>query len=212
MATTAAQTAAQKALAAKQAAELKAQAEAEALLAANTPAPSTSGKALEYAQVLRILRSRKLIKASYAGQMIESGLRIVGRGNATKSVDNPRVVYNTNAMRDTAMVEAAAHLRNAQTAESIGDFDGAQAAYRDALNAGVISFSLPADWNQFNPDALITAKVDSFVIKTGADAGKTGVGFTDVRALPGIKLENDANAWDLLMAGDATGVDNANVI
>lgn len=211
MATPAQTAAAQKALQAKQAAEAAAQAEALALLAANTPAP-TQGKALEYAQVLRILRSRKLIKANYAGQMIESGLRIVGRGNATKSLDNPRVVYNTNAMRDTAMVEAAAHLRNAQVAESIGDIDGAQAAYRSALNAGVISFSLPADWNQLSPDALITAKVDSFTIKTGADAGKTGVGFTDVRVLPGIKLENDANAWDLLMAGDGTGIDAANAI
>lgn len=173
---------------------------------ATTTAPAIAQPAqsnLSAEQVMRILRTRKIVDHTMAGSFINKGLRIVGQGNKTKDVDNQRLVYNTNAMRRDAMAIAAAHLRNGQQALAIDDNEGAQEAFRQALNIGVLSFSHPVEgWEPFPAGALITAVVSSFTIKAGPDAGKTGIGLDQVRLAPSVALAGDATGWDALLAAD----------
>lgn len=165
-------------------------------------------------QVQRILTSRKIIDQTFVGQVIDKGLRIVGKGNATKNTENPRVVYNTNAMRRSAMAEAAGHVRAALASAAIGDDYAVQEAFRQALNVGVLSFSMPADWEQFPANAMITAMVDEFTISSGPDAGKKGIGLGTIRLMPGVTAKAEADTWaDLFGEADDTSVPNAaNVI
>lgn len=165
-----------------------------------TAAPITN---LTAEQVGRILTSRKIVDQTMVGSVIDKGLRIVGKGNATKDAENPRIVYNTNAMRRGAMAEAAAHLRNGISCVAIGDNEGAQEAFRLALNAGVLTFSLPADWEQFHANAMVTAVVDEFTIQSGADAGKKGIGLSNVRLVPGVTVKAEADSWAALFGEEA---------
>lgn len=166
------------------------------------PATNAVASILTAQQVQRILMTRRLIDDTMVGQRIDKGLAIVGRGNATKNMEEPRVVYNTNAMRRNAMAEAAKYLRDGKLAESIGDQEAAQQAFRLALNTGVITFSQPADWTPFPANALITAHVESFIIKAGPDAGKTGLSIGSVKLIPGVTLASDANSWADLLGDD----------
>ena len=160
--------------------------------AQNTSAPRTN---LTIEQVQRILTSRRFIDHSHVGMEITQGLRIVGSGQPTK--DAKRVVYNTNAMRKDAMVLAMAHVRNAKMAIATGATnDEVQEALTAALNEGVITFSLDASWTQFPANSSIHARVDSFTIKSGPQAGQTGIGIGSVRLAPTVALKSEAALWN----------------
>lgn len=139
------------------------------------------------------------------GMEITQGLRIVGQGQPTK--DSKRVVYNTNAMRKSSAVQAMAHVRNAKMALATGaSIDEVQEALTAALNEGVITFSLDSSWAQFPAQASIVARVDSFTIKSGPQAGQTGIGIGSVRLAPSVKLTSTADVWNFDEDG---GADNS---
>lgn len=159
--------------------------------------------------MLTILRSRRIIDASMVGMEITEGLRIIGRGFPTK--DGARVVYNTNAMRKGQMAEAVQHYRNGLVQEELGNELEAQEAYRQALNTGEITFSIPSEWAQFAPNSTIIARVESFDRK---DGGGTGINIGSVRPAPSVSLKSAAATWDALLAGEdeeAGVLDAANV-
>lgn len=163
---------------------------------------ATSRSLLTIEQVQRILTTRKFIDPSMVGMEITQGLRIVGQGQPTK--DQARVVYNTNAMRKSSAVIAMAHVRNAKLALATGaTIEEVQEALTAALNEGVITFSLDASWTQLPAQASIVARVDSFTIKSGPQAGQTGIGIGSVRLAPSVKLTSAADVWDFSEDGQA---------
>lgn len=164
----------------------------------NTPsttaaAPQAPVTTYTIEQVDRILRTRRFVDHSMIGMQITEGLRIVGQGHPTK--DSTKVVYNTNAMRKDAVIQAKAFLRDAKLAASIGDNEALQSSLQSALNVGVITFSLKAEWTQFSANAVIHASLQAFTIKDGPDAGKTGVGLSSIRLAPSVGLKADADIW-----------------
>ena len=174
----------------------------EQTTAQTTSTPRTN---LTIEQVQRILTTRKFIDPSMVGMEITQGLRIVGQGQPTK--DGKRVVYNTNAMRKSSAVQAMAHVRNAKMALATGaSIDEVQEALTAALNEGVITFSLDSSWAQFPAQASIVARVDSFTIKSGPQAGQTGIGIGSVRLAPSVKLTSTADVWNFDEDG---GADNS---
>ncbi len=160
---------------------------------ATTATPQAPVTTYTIEQVDRILRTRKFVSHDMIGYQITEGLRIVGQGHATK--DNTKVVYNTNAMRKDAVIQAKAYMRDAKLAASIGDNEALQVALQAALNTGVITFSLKAEWTQFPANSVIHASLQAFTIKDGPDAGKQGVGLNSVRLAPTVGLKADADIW-----------------